>query len=196
MLTNRILPEIIDFKEKHHLSPPQKYKVLEPPLLDAVTWFCFPSTSHLPQKLKKIHNLFSNKLYISHEHVISKKKRGFFFYMRKPNACKALLLALQPGTNHKWGLKVNWATSGTFFYYFSSLFWSGEFILTKLIFFFFVSPCSLFFSLPNQWGIYKLLFKDRKRAFSIPLLHEQRQCETHMRRADTVMINSYLKMHL
>lgn len=71
-------------------------------------------------------------------------RKGVFFplYIRRANACKPVLLALQLEKKSQVAFKDWLYYQWDFFCYFSSLFWAWEFTLTKL----FPSPppCSLF----------------------------------------------------
>lgn len=87
-------------------------------------WVCF-SSAHLAQKLPKNNHLFSNKLHISRDQVISRKKRLYFLYIRRQNACKPVLLAPQVEKNDKWDLKLDSATSGISFVIFPLFFEQG-----------------------------------------------------------------------
>lgn len=102
--------------------------------------------AHPPQEFKETHNLLSNKPHISHEHVISKKKKLFLLYIRGANACTAVLLALHLGKASQVGFK-DW------------LHYQWGYKACS-------SPCPLFsfFSRPNQWRINKLLLKKREES--------------------------------
>lgn len=145
MLKNRILPEIIYFKEMH-CRPHKKNSDFGAPSAGRSDFhFAFPLRIHHRNLKKPTTFLAINCTF--HTNMWYQGRRGFFFlYIRRTNACKAVLLALQLEENHKWGLKIDCTTSGISF----AVFEDGN---SHLQSFPPLPPPFSFFSLPNQRGI-------------------------------------------